>query len=313
MKIISTSLLKRGAIALAALLLSALVALYLLNGRMGIGGDLANSAALAGSPAALKSPLTLKVATFNIQDLYLASGDRPLRMRGIGARLMVLDPDIVGFQEAFIASDREILLKELATTRLRHHQYYPSATVGSGLFIVSAFPIKEVFFHRFTHSGPFYRVWEGDWWAGKGVALARLELPDGQGLLDFYTTHAQASYGNPAYGGVRIRQMAELGDFVQRSRIPEGPAVLVGDLNCEPGDPEYAVAIEGARMMRAMEGDSRVDHIFAAAGAGHTVHVIKTEPIEATVKLGERELSLSDHTGYLSTIEIRPAGGETQE
>src|SRR5690606_4091093 len=127
----------------------------------------------------------------------------------IAERLVALDPDIVGFQEAFIAADREVLQAGLAASRLQHFQYYASGTVGSGLLIASAFPIREAWFCRFSKSNPWYKFNEGDWWAGKGVALARLELPEGGGFIDFYNTHAQAGYGNPAYKVVRNFQMAE--------------------------------------------------------------------------------------------------------
>ncbi len=275
-----------------------------MNSRVGVGDDLAGSALLATPPAPLSAPVTLKVATFNIHDLYLASEDRPLRMRSIGAKLMILDPDIVGFQEAFIESDRAILLKELESTRLKYHQYYPSGSVGSGLLIASAFPIKEVYFHRFTTSNPFYKIWEGDWWAGKGVALARLELPEGH--IDFYNAHAQAGYGNPAYDLVRNEQMAELADFIKRSHSVSAPALLAGDMNCRIEDTEFQTAVNGAGLERVMVGESRIDHLFARTDERYAFEVLRTEPIEAVVKLGEKEISLSDHTGYMSTITIRP-------
>ena len=294
---------------LIVILSVAIVGILLMNGRTGVGEDLSASTLLASPPAPLSAPVTLKVATFNVHDLYLASEDRPVRMRSIGAKLMILDPDVVGFQEAFIESDRALLLKELESTRLKYHQYYPSGNVGSGLLIASAFPIKEAWFHRFSTSNPFYKLWEGDWWAGKGVALARLELPEG--YIDFYDTHAQAGYGNPAYDLVRNEQMAELADFMKRSHSGTAPALLAGDMNCRPGDAEFETAVNGAGLQRVMLGESRIDHLFARAGEQYTFEVIATEPIEAVVKLGDREIALSDHAGYMSTISIRPAGSNT--
>ena len=280
---------------------------FALHGRTGVSDDLSASVALREPPPPLSAPLTLKVVTFNIQDLYVAGKDRPLRMRAIAAKLYTLDPDIVGFQEAFIAADRALLLSELAPTRLQYHQYFPSAIAGSGLLIASAYPIEEVFFRQFSVSNPFYKIGEGDWWAGKGVALARLSLPGG-GLLDLYNTHAQAGYGNPAYDRVRTVQMAELAAFINESHCPTAPGLLVGDMNCRPGDADYETAVSGAGLVRAMTVDSRIDHIFHVASEACTVDVVQTEAIEASVKLGEKVLTLSDHTGYMSTITIRPAG-----
>lgn len=302
---------KRAAIFLVALVMAAVIALLLLNGRTEVGEDLSGSHLLTTLPPTLSAPVTLKVATFNIHDLYLRSEDRPLRMRAIGARLLILEPDVVGFQEAFIESDRALLLKELESTRLKYHQYYASGTVGSGLLIVSAFPIKEFYFHRFSVSNPFYKVWEGDWWAGKGVALARLELPEG--ILDFYDTHAQAGYGNPAYDTVRATQMAELADFIKESHCATVPALLAGDMNCHPGEADFEVAVDGAGLQRVMQGESKKDHLFARTSDHYTFEVTATQPIKANVTLGEKEISLSDHAGYLSTILIRPSGSSTKK
>ena len=279
----------------------------LFNGRVGIETDFSKSPALATPPPPFSKPLTLKVVTFNIQDLGFVSEERPRRMRGIGAVLNILDPDIVGFQESFIEEDRGILINELATTRLQHHQYYPSATAGSGLLVSSAFPIKEVYFHRYTVANQFYKLWEGDWWAGKGVSLSRLELPNGS-QIDFYNTHAQAGYGNPDYDIVRKQQMTELAEFVNASQCTTTPTFLVGDMNCRPGDADFEVAVSGAGLVRTMIGESRIDHIFAVQNDRYGFKTVETVPIDQTVKLGEKELELSDHTGWMSTIEIVPKG-----
>src|SRR5690606_22364249 len=143
------------------------------------------------------------------------------------------DPDIVGFQEAFIARDRAVLQQRLAGSRLTQFQYYASGSVGSGLFIASAYPIRETWFCRFIDSNPWHKFSEGDWWAGKGVALARIELP--VGMVDFFNTHAQAGYGNPAYDLVREKQMTQLAGFVNDARLRTAPALLVGDMNCRIG------------------------------------------------------------------------------
>ncbi len=290
-------------IALSPILFLCVMALF--NGRVGVATEFSASPTLAAPPAPFKDTQTLKVVTFNIQDIAWVSEERPRRMRGIAAALMILDPDVVGFQESFIEEDRDVLLKELENTRLKHHQYYPSATAGSGLLISSAFPIKEVFFHRYTVANPAYKIWEGDWWAGKGVALSRIELPNG-GLLDFYNTHAQAGYGNPDYDIVRQQQMSELATFVMGSQCNTTPSLVVGDLNCRPGDEDYETAIREAALTRLMVGESRIDHILAAKSLYYSFKVVDTVPIDQTVTLDGKELALSDHTGWMSTIEITP-------
>lgn len=279
--------------------------LYLKNGHTGVETDYSASMFLKDKPTPLAEPLTLKIMTFNIQDLFIVGRNRQARMRHIARVLGDLDPDIVGFQESFIGKDRDVLIKVLETTRLRHHQYYSSSVGGSGLLISSAWPIREVFYHRYSVSGPPQRIWEGDYWAGKGVALARIEMP--AGMLDFYNTHAQAGYGRSSYREVRRIQMAELAAFMNGSRIRTAPAFLVGDMNCGIGADDYETAVGEAGLTRLMAMDSRIDHIFAAHNDHHASEVLDTVMIAERISEDGEVFGLSDHPGYMSTIRITPA------
>ncbi len=271
--------------------------------HIGVETDISKSRASAsgdsGDTQGPTEPLTLRVVTYNIQALWVVGTNRPARMKAIAAKLVELDPDIAGLQEVFVKEDRDLLLSHLADSRLKHFQYYPSGLVGSGLLIASAYPIKEVFFHRYTAAGDWYKLWEGDWWAGKGVALARIELPDGNGWFDFYTTHAQADYGDPANVDVRTTQMAELVDFVNESHVKGVPGILVGDVNCSIGERDYEIAIKGARLVRAMSVPSKIDHIFCIDSGGYSFEVL--DSVELRDHNGVR---LSDHNGYVSDIRI---------
>lgn len=291
---------------LIAVLVAALVVAALFNGRTYVATDLRDSLLLAQPVAPLAREVVLKVVTFNIQDLYIAGQNRVARMRAIGERLLDLDPDLVGIQESFIEKDRATLLSVLSGSRLTHHQYYRSGTVGCGLLVLSAFPIVETFFHRYAENGKWYKPYHGDWWAGKGVALARIALP--QGILDFYNTHAHAAYGSPQYDGVRQFQMGALAEFMGRSRIGAAPALLVGDMNCRPGSTQYETVVEGAGLQRLMNIESRIDHIFGMQCGHYDFEVLDTQPIEGTVPGTPKPTRLSDHTGYISTIRIRPTG-----
>jgi endonuclease/exonuclease/phosphatase family metal-dependent hydrolase len=276
------------------------------NPRVGVVDDFNASALRKLPPKPLAAPLTLKVATFNIQDMYLIGAQpRPERMRAIGAKLIGLDPDIVGFQEAFIEADRQTLIEQLKYSRLQHFQYYSSGLVGSGLLIASAYPIREAYFHRYIASNPWYKLWEGDWWAGKGAGLARIELPGGS-LLDFYNTHAQAGYGNPYYDIVREGQMSEFADFIKSSYLTDTPVFAVGDLNCRVGDPEFEALIYGADMIRLMSIDSRIDHVLGKKSPYYEFEVIETVAIAEHVRVGEHSFDLSDHNGFMSTIKLVP-------
>lgn len=278
--------------------------LYLRNARVGVSSDYRASQYLQEKPAPLQNNLIVKVVTFNIQDLWVVGRNRPARMRHIARVLETLDPDIVGFQEAFITKERELLINHLGKTRLHHHQYFPSGLVGSGLLISSAWPIKEVLFHRYMASGPARRVWEGDFWAGKGVALARIETP--VGMLDFFNTHAQAGYGRAEYREIRRRQMTELAAFINLSKTGNSPALLVGDMNCRPGAVDYETAVKEAALIRAMTIESGIDHIFFVDNTRYTVETLETTRIEKTITEEGKTFTLSDHAGFMSTIRIVP-------
>lgn len=300
---------------LLALLLSFLAVVLYLEGRVFLHkGDIGTetnfkdkSALLKSPPPGLKAPLTLKVVTFNIQDTWVVGQNRPERMRAIGTKLSLLDPDLVGFQEAFIEEDMQVMKEELKETRLKYWQYYPSGAVGSGVYIASVWPIKEVFFHQYTLAGPWWKIWEGDGAAGKGVGLARVELPDGQGYIDLFDTHAQAGYGNAAYEDpVRVTQLTELAEFINQARLPNSPTFVVGDLNAHPEQKSYQAVVEKAKLERLMTEDSRIDHIFAVKDPNYQYEVLKTERIYEKWSIRGKELELSDHSGWMSTIKITP-------
>ncbi len=295
-----------GLIVSAALVLTGIVVgLYRHNDYVGIETDFSESCYLAAPPKPLEEVFTLKIMTFNIQDLYIVGKDRPARMRHIGRVLTELDPDIVGFQESFIDADRAILIEALSSSRLQYHTYYPSGVGGSGLLISSAWPIREAYFLRYSVSGLAWRVWEGDFWGGKGVALARVESP--AGMLDIYNTHAQAGYGRPEYRIVRRKQMEELAAFVNASRTGVAPAFLVGDMNCRIGQEDYETAISKANLARTMNIESGIDHIFAVQDDQYRFNVLDTIRIWETITEGGRIFQLSDHAGFMSEIRIIPA------
>jgi len=276
------------------------------NDWVGVETDYASSPRAAGETPVWEEPFTLRVVTFNIQDLLVVASDHEERMAAIARKLGELDPDIVGFQESFIEEHRQVLLAGLREhTRLDHFQYYPSAKMGSGLLTASAYPIDEVFFHRFTGSNPWWKVWEGDYWAGKGVSLARIELPGGR-LVDFYNTHAQADYGVEANRLVRQGQMRELAEFVNASRLGRVPVFVVGDLNSRPGSEEYEAAVVGADLVRVMTIDSRIDHVLAARSDDYDFQVTETIEISERIVDGDKEYRLSDHPGYLSEVTVTP-------
>jgi len=296
-----------------------------INPKTAAATDFTSSPYLSTPPPMLELPLTLKIVTFNIADGYLFTTNRRERIQAIAALLTKLDPDIVGLQECFIASDRELLLESLKDSRLRYHADYPAATVGNGLFTLSAYPIVEQYFHRFQANNPWYKIYQGDWWAGKGVGLARIQLPSGA-QLDFYNTHAQAGRRDDDNRRVRDLQMRELSAFLNESRSRTAPAFIVGDFNTRLDRPDLQYAIDHSGLKSVVTIDTGIDFIFAMENGLYDIEAVDTQTIEGSAPgsaaaiflsrapsprelwkmwfgAGE-ETPLSDHTGYVSTITI---------
>ena len=262
----------------------------------------------------LAQNLTLKVVTFNIQDTYVVGKHRPERMQAIAATLCELDPDIVGFQESFIYEDRKVLMDRLIKgSRLKYHQYYPSPVAGSGLLISSAYQIVDKSFHRFEASNPFYKVWEADWWGGKGVALAKIKLPEDAGILNLYNTHTQADYEKADYEVVRSNQLSNLAKYVRETKGNQSPSILIGDMNCLSGDVEFQSLVSEADLMHMMSIDSGLDHIFALRDSLNAFDVLKTTKIQAEIVVKEAVTALSDHLGYMTTLSITPRNKDNQK
>lgn len=310
------------------MVITIIVAAIAINPKTAAATDYDTSPFLSTPPPLLQSAMTLKIVTFNIADGYLFTTNRRERIRAIAALLTKLDPDIVGLQEAFIASDRELLLDALRESRLQYHTHYPAATVGNGLLTLSAYPIVESYFHRYRANNPWYKIYQGDWWAGKGVGLARIALPSGA-QLDFYNTHAQAGRRDEDNLRVRQVQMRELSAFINASRSGTAPAFLVGDFNTRIGRQDLQHAVDTARLQSMVTMDTGIDLIFTVENELYDINALETQTLEgatqgsaAAIFLSRaptpRELwkmwfgkgettSLSDHTGYMSTISIKPA------
>ena len=296
-----------------------------INPKTAAATDYASSTFLATPPPLLEAPLTLKIVTYNIADGYLFTTNRRERIQAIAALLTELDPDIVGLQECFIASDRELLLESLKDSRLRYHADYPAATVGNGLFTLSAYPIVEQYFHRFRANNPWYKLYQGDWWAGKGIGLARIALPSGA-QIDFYNTHAQAGRRDENNLRVRDLQMRELSAFLNESRSRTAPAFIVGDFNTRLGRSDLQYAMDNSSLRPVVTIDTGIDFIFTAENDLYDIEAVETQAIEGCAQgsasaiflsrapsprelwkmwFGKsEETPLSDHTGYMSTIVI---------
>ncbi|MFT5287988.1 MAG: sphingomyelin phosphodiesterase 2 [Planctomycetota bacterium] len=179
----------------------------------------------------------LSVVTMNAKDMLWLSEDRRLRMDRIAELLVELNPDVVCLQEGFVSRDISLIREPLRDIGLRFAMDYPSGVVGSGLWILSRFPVRETYFKRFSKNGVFHYTRGGDWWAGKGVAFARLELSEDK-FLDIYNTYMVCNLGPRELRAHRMDQARELAEFVDTTTPGSIPVIVLGDFNCgpKPGD-----------------------------------------------------------------------------
>lgn len=67
-----------------------------------------------------------------------------------------------------------------------------SGVMGSGLLVLSKYPILSSFFHPWSVNGYFHRIQHADWFGGKGVGLCRI-LVD-KHVIHLYNTHVNVIY-----------------------------------------------------------------------------------------------------------------------
>ncbi|CEG48479.1 sphingomyelin phosphodiesterase 2 [Plasmopara halstedii] len=158
------------------------------------------------------------------------------------------DFELVVLQEIWHIRERNLIISKVQQSGFHYYHYFNSAvgfpipmgpdSFGTGLLVLSKYPISSAFFHSFSLSGRPYALHESDFVANKGVGLLRVETPAGQ--IDVYATHLLANYnarGEPGPGDIyqvhRTGQSYELTKFIAattRNRF----MLVCGDFNSSP-------------------------------------------------------------------------------
>lgn len=190
-----------------------------------------------------------RVASFNI---YLAF--TPGKFQSFGKYLRSLaesedgGPDVILLQEAFALGE----IKNLQ--RRAHYWSYavkgdfmsagmPSAT-SSGLAILSKTPL----FGKKMVSLPSCNG--ADCLAAKGAVLIQTRIPGFPKSVFFGNTHLNADYTNQDNAVPRREQLQLLEEFYRRE-LGDGPAILGGDYNALPDNPDLMVFQRGLSLMNA--------------------------------------------------------------
>uniref|UniRef100_A0A3Q0RRI4 sphingomyelin phosphodiesterase n=1 Tax=Amphilophus citrinellus TaxID=61819 RepID=A0A3Q0RRI4_AMPCI len=211
----------------------------------------------------------LRVFSLNCGIRYL-SKYCPERYAMIGEMLSKEEYDIVLLQEVWSEKDYLYLKKKLASCH--PHSHYFKGVIGSGLAIFSKHRIHDTFLYRYSLNGYPYMAHHGDWFGGKAVGMAVLNL--GSLTVNVYVTHLHAEYcrEKDSYLPHRIVQAWELQQFIHTSAGAD-VVIVGGDLNMHPQD-------LGNRLLRAYTGlrDSYVETAKFDQGCENGMTLIADNP-----------------------------------
>ena len=226
--------------------------------------------------AALTAPApasaAFKVLSFNVAGVPVTHGNIARRFKTIAEGLVRSDYDLVGIQEAWFDKDALILSNGAG---FPHYVRFPRTGnyLGTGLALLSRFPVEKSAQIIFTTRPSFFRIYNGEFVANKGALWARVDTP--RGPLDVYDTHLVADYPSINYPTLRLTQIFELTEFILL-HSPDSPFVLMGDINSGPGMPGYRLLMALLGLQDVCADDpqaclsqgrkTRIDHVFLPQG-----------------------------------------------
>ncbi|XP_038073665.1 putative neutral sphingomyelinase isoform X2 [Patiria miniata] len=230
---------------------------------------------------------------------------------------------------------------------LPYHHYFHSGFLGSGMCILSKWPIVDTLYHSYSLNGYAYRILQGDWFGGKGVGLCVIELEDF--TVNVYTTHKHALYApshvfsEDEHFTHRLLQGYELSKFVRFTGTNTDLNVVTGDFNTEDFSLGLKVAKVNADLRDAwLDRPNQCmdepcctveapDNSYTKTQTSYYVHhpgmridyvMYGTKPICHTTCLDSRltfkripgtDISYSDHDGVEALFELKKVKGEVQK
>lgn len=187
------------------------------------------------------SPSEIRILTLNCWGLKYLATLRRERLAEIGRQIALSQPapEIVGLQECWTQEDYESI-RESTKHILPYGKFYFSGIFGGGLAILSKWPIEESNMYRYPLNGRPTAFFRGDWFVGKGVAMARIRMGPGDGIGDIaevFCTHLHAPYErepNDSYICHRTAQAWEIAKLMRGAAERGHLVVGLGDFNMLP-------------------------------------------------------------------------------
>lgn len=235
--------------------------------------------------------IPLRVLTYNIWGLPWPEEHATWRYEEIAKRIDAYD--VVALQEAW--STKTDVIWRKATHP--HHAFGGNAHSiigGSGLVVLSKFPIVQTEFRKFKECTGL------ECSSGKGIMMFRVQIKPGV-EIDFYNTHMHAWRENDMQ---RTGQILEIIGMVEEVSIGR-PVVLLGDFNFEPHTINYDEFVGGMYCR-----DSYADHVRRLPNptpeqiSGYTFDMNRN-PWAKPEYSGENEPMRLDYVFYRDTGPIR--------
>lgn len=162
--------------------------------------------------------------------LAVVAKHREFRLKAIAKALQQENCDIITLQEVWVSKDFEFIQEAVKQT-LPYTKYFYSGALGSGLAILSRFPIISTAYHRYALNGKPLKFLHGDYYVGKGVGSALVNHPT-IGLLEIFNTHLHAGYGpKDQYKAHRATECWQLANILRNSAAMGRQIVMVYTLS----------------------------------------------------------------------------------
>ncbi|KAF1313139.1 Sphingomyelin phosphodiesterase-like protein, partial [Globisporangium splendens] len=186
--------------------------------------------------------------------------------------------EIVVLQEIWHRRERNLIISRAEQAGFHYYHYFNPAigfpvplghdSFGTGLLVLSKFPIVGVLYHSFALSGRPYALHEADFVANKGAGLLRVQTPAGQ--IDLYVTHLIANYnalGAPGPGDYylphRTGQSYELARFISATSRND-LMIVCGDFNSPSDSIELRIPKEIVQLRDAFTDTNSEDGLTFA-------------------------------------------------
>ncbi|KAI9336456.1 Endonuclease/exonuclease/phosphatase, partial [Pilaira anomala] len=180
----------------------------------------------------------LQVLSLNCWGLAVISKNRKFRIEAIAKVLSSCSYDIVTLQEVWVQKDYQYILDSVKQN-LPFAKYFYSGALGSGLAILSKYPIVSTTYHRYALNGKPLKIFHGDYYVGKGCGTALVKHPD-LGFLEIFNTHLHAGYGpKDPYKAHRASQCWQLAHLLRQSAAMGRQIIICGDFNSMPSSFNY--------------------------------------------------------------------------